>query len=169
MKRFHVHVAVKDLAASINFYSKLFGKPPAKQQPDYAKWMLDDPLVNFAISARGHAAGVNHFGFQVDSSEELSALKQLAETASGGEVLDQGEASCCYAKSEKHWTIDPQGLAWEHFHTMSDAVAFGEDTAAKSDACCIPLRNSEQDAPAASTACCIPNEAQPGGTAACCG
>ncbi len=167
MKRFHVHVAVKDLAASINFYSKLFGKLPAKQRPDYAKWMLDDPRVNFAISARGHAVGVNHFGFQVDSPEELSALKQHAEAASEGAVLDQGEASCCYAKSEKHWTIDPQGLAWEHFHTLSDAVAFGEDVATQSGACCIPLRASEEDAPAAGAACCIPNEASQNQAAGC--
>ena len=169
MKRFHVHVAVKDLATSIDFYSKLFGQAPAKQQPDYAKWMLDDPLVNFAISARGHAPGLNHFGFQVESSEEFSALKQLAESASGGEILDEGEAACCYAKSEKHWTIDPLGLAWEHFHTMSDAISFGEDVTKKDGACCIPVRKSEQDTPAASAACCIPNEASKEQAGKCCG
>ena len=169
MKRFHVHVAVNDLAASIGFYSKLFGQAPSKQHPDYAKWMLDDAPLNFAISAKGHAAGVNHFGIQADSPEELSSLKQLAEAASGGEVLDQGEASCCYAKSEKHWTIDPQGLAWEQFHTLSDAVAFGEDVATQGGACCIPLRRSEQDAPAAGAACCIPNEAPQNQAARCCG
>jgi len=168
LKRFHVHVAVNDLATSINFYNKLFGQTPSKQQPDYAKWMLDDPPLNFAISATGHAAGVNHFGFQVDSPEEISSKKQLDEAASGGEVLDQGEASCCYAKSEKHWTIDPQGLAWEHFHTLSDAVAFGEDVATESGACCIPLRRSEQDASAADVACCILNEAQQGRAERCC-
>jgi lactoylglutathione lyase len=97
MKRFHVHVAVDNLAASITFYSKLFGQSPSKQQPDYAKWMLEDPCLNFAISSRGHVAGVNHFGMQADSPEELAALKALADHASGGTTLDQGEAACCYA------------------------------------------------------------------------
>ncbi len=156
MKRFHAHVAVTDLPASIDFYSKLFGQTPTRQEPDYAKWMLEDPRVNFAISSRGHAAGLNHFGMQADSAEELAALRQLANDAADGKVLGEGAASCCYAKSEKHWTLDPQGLAWEHFHTMSDAVAFGEDNKIEAGACCIPLRGSEQDSSAA--ACCIPNE-----------
>ena len=168
MKRFHVHVAVANLASSINFYSKLFGQAPAKEMPDYAKWMLDDPRVNFAISTRGHAPGVNHFGFQADSAEELQGLKQLAESASGGQVLDQGETACCYAKSEKHWTVDPQGLAWEHFHTMSEAQEFGADTARQTGACCIPVRSSEQDdEPAKGGACCIP-KGESTATGACC-
>ncbi|HRD50322.1 MAG TPA: ArsI/CadI family heavy metal resistance metalloenzyme [Candidatus Contendobacter sp.] len=166
MKRFHVHVAVDDLAASIVFYNKLFGQSPSKQQPDYAKWMLEDPRLNFAISARGHAAGVNHFGMQAESAEELADLKALAGDASGGATLDQGETACCYAKSEKHWTIDPQGMAWEHFLTMSDALAFGSDTATQSGACCIPLRTSEEAS--TSAACCVPNDAQQG-KAQCCG
>lgn len=156
MKRFHVHIAVTNLANSIDFYSKLFGKTPTTERDDYAKWMLDDPRVNFAISSRGHVTGVNHFGFQVDTPEELQSLKQFAESASNGEVLDQGEATCCYAKSGKHWTIDPQGLAWEHFHTMSEALEFGNDTATQTGACCIPVRGSEQDQAQAKDACCIP-------------
>lgn len=156
MKRFHVHIAVNNLADSIAFYSKLFGQNPAKERQDYAKWMLDDPRVNFAISSRGHATGVNHFGFQVDTPEELREIKQLAQDASSGAVLDQDEATCCYAKSEKHWTIDPQGLAWEHFHTMSDTLEFGGDTATRTEACCVPVRSSEQDQPQAKSACCIP-------------
>jgi catechol 2,3-dioxygenase-like lactoylglutathione lyase family enzyme len=168
MKRFHVHIAVTNLANSIDFYSKLFGQSPAKRQDDYAKWMLDDPRLNFAISARGHAGGVNHFGFQVDSPEELLDIKKLAEAASAGEVLDQREAACCYSKSEKHWTVDPQGLAWEHFHTMSDALEFGSDTKNQSGACCIPVRGSEADAPAAKAACCIPNDTTEA-VGACCG
>lgn len=167
MKRFHVHVAVANLASSIDFYTKLFGQAPTKERPDYAKWMLDDPRVNFAISARGHAPGVNHFGFQADSAEELQGLKQLAESASGGQVLDQGETACCYAKSEKHWTVDPQGLAWEHFHTMSEAEEFGADTANQTGACCIPVRSSEQDAEQAKSACCIP-KAESAAAGACC-
>ncbi len=157
MKRFHAHVAVENIETSIDFYSKLFGHPPTKKQDDYAKWMLEDPRINFAISARGHAVGVNHFGFQVDTAEELAEVKKLADAASPGEVLDQGKSSCCYSNSEKHWTIDPQGLAWEHFHTMSDALEFGNDTANQTGACCIPVRGSDQDAPSAKVACCIPN------------
>lgn len=167
MKRFHVHVAVTDLAGSIAFYSKLFGQTPAKERPDYAKWMLDDPRVNFAISARGHATGVNHFGFQVDSADELQSLKQLAESVSGGQLLDQGETACCYAKSEKHWTVDPQGLAWEHFYTMSEVETFGADTASQTNACCIPIRSSEQDAEQAKSACCIP-QAESASAGSCC-
>lgn len=168
MKRFHVHVVVTSIEDSIDFYSKLFGQQPSKRQDDYAKWMLDDPRLNFAISARGHAAGVNHFGFQVDSPEELHTIKQLAESAAQGEVLDQGATACCYAKSEKHWTVDPQGLAWEHFHTLSDVLEFGEDTASQTGACCIPVRGSERDAPSAKAACCIPDSSSDT-KSACCG
>jgi predicted enzyme related to lactoylglutathione lyase len=168
MKRFHVHVAVNDLTKSIAFYTRLFGQEPSKEQPDYAKWMLDDPRLNFAISSRGHAIGVNHLGMQADSGQELESLKALAEDASGGTMLDQGEASCCYAKSEKYWAIDPQGLAWEHFLTVSDTVAFGKDTANQQEACCIPLRGSELDSPTTSAACCIPN-GSPTTVGGCCG
>jgi catechol 2,3-dioxygenase-like lactoylglutathione lyase family enzyme len=169
MKRFHVHVAVDDLAASIDFYSKLFGQSPSKQQ-DYAKWILEDPRLNFAISSRGHATGVNHFGMQADSPEELTSLKALADAASNSATLDQGETACCYAKSEKHWTIDPQGLAWEHFFTMSDAETFGEDTATQTGACCIPLHSSDTDTAASDERgpCCVPQEAAQG-QEKCCG
>ncbi len=153
MKRFHIHVAVTDIESSIDFYSKLFGQPPSKRHEDYAKWMLEDPRVNFAISSRGHAAGVDHLGFQADSPEELSEIKTLAANASDGSLLEQRSATCCYANSEKHWTIDPQGLAWEHFLTLSDAVEFGEDN--QSGACCAPMRNSKTDS-SAESACCIP-------------
>ncbi|MGH8614888.1 MAG: VOC family protein [Gammaproteobacteria bacterium] len=168
MKRFHAHIAVTNLEDSINFYSKLFGQQPTKRQDNYAKWMLEDPRVNFAISSRAHAPGVNHFGFQVDSPDGLAALKQLAEAASPGQVLNQGKAACCYAESEKHWTIDPQGLAWEHFHTMSDALEFGDDTENQAGTCCIPMRSPEQDTPSARAACCIPKSSI-GSTGACCG
>jgi catechol 2,3-dioxygenase-like lactoylglutathione lyase family enzyme len=168
MKRFHTHVAVENIEASIDFYSKLFGQPPTKKQDDYAKWMLEDPRINFAISARGHATGVNHFGFQVDSAEELADLKELAESASSGNVLDQGASACCYSNSEKHWTIDPQGLAWEHFCTMSDALEFGNDTKNQTEACCIPVHKSNRNAPSAEAACCIPNGSSTT-QGACCG
>lgn len=168
MKRFHAHIAVENIEASIDFYSKLFGQLPTKKQDDYAKWMLDDPRVNFAISARGHGVGVNHFGFQVDSPEELVELKKLADFASSGEVMNQGETACCYARSDKHWTIDPQGLAWEHFYTMSDVLEFGNDTATPSGACCIPVRGPIQDAQSSKAACCIPTSA-PKAEDTCCG
>jgi len=168
MKRFHVHVAVNDLGASINFYSKLFGQPPAKQQQDYAKWMLEDPRLNFAISSHGHAIGVNHFGMQAESHEELERLMALADDASNGAMLDQGESACCYAKSEKHWSVDPQGLAWEHFFTMSDTATFGEDTASQTGACCIPLRSPDTAAPEGRGPCCLPQAAAQG-QEKCCG
>jgi len=168
MKRFHVHIAVANLDDSINFYSKLFGQAPSKQRDDYAKWMIEDPRVNFAISSRGRATGVDHFGFQVDTTEELGAIEQLAQSASNGEVFDQGEAACCYANSKKHWTTDPQGLAWEHFHTLSDAEIFGEDTVEPSDACCAPVRASQQDSAPAGQSCCAPGDS-PGSDERCCG
>lgn len=173
MKRFHIHIAVNDLAASIAFYSRLFGAAPAKEKSDYAKWMLDDPRLNFAVSSRGHAAGLNHFGMQADSAEELAALKGLADQASGASTLDQGEATCCYAKSEKHWIVDPQGLAWEHFFTMGDAVAYGQDASESAatgvvdeGACCVPLHSPAGEAGAG--ACCIPSEAAATGQQPCC-
>jgi predicted enzyme related to lactoylglutathione lyase len=157
MKRFHVHVAVDDLSASVEFYSRLFGRAASRLRPDYANWLLDDPAVNFAISARGHSPGVNHLGIQAESPQELADLRKLADAASGGNVLDQGETACCYARSEKHWTIDPQGLAWENFLTMEDSRVFGHDVAMQVGACCIP----ESGQPVGKTAgspCCIPND-----------
>lgn len=166
MKHFHVHVSVANLADSITFYNNLFGSAPSKMRPDYAKWMLLDPPLNFAISARGHATGINHLGFQAENALELEDLKVLAEAASGGQVINQEGAACCYAKSEKHWTVDPQVLAWEHFHTMAEAVEFGQDSGEPSGACCIPLRSSDKDGEEAKSACCIPQAASAAGS--CC-
>lgn len=160
MKRFHVHLSVEDLAQSVNFYSKLFGQEPSVEHDDYAKWMLDDPRVNFAISARGHALGINHFGFQADDAAELQALKQRAEAAAGGAVLDEGETACCYANSAKHWTVDPSGLAWEHYQTMGEIQEFGVDKADQSVDCCVPVVAK------ATQACCIPT-AKTGGSSCC--
>lgn len=157
MKRFHVHIAVNDLPANIAFYSKLFGQAPSKQQSDYAKWMLDDPRINFALSSHGHDVGVNHFGMQADSDEELAILKTMADAASSDTTIEQGEAACCYAKSEKHWVVDPQGLAWEHFLTMSDSLTYGEDTNIHGEACCIPLHANEKTDELQT--CCIPQVA----------
>lgn len=168
MKRFHVHIAVASLDENIDFYTKLFGQPPSKQRDDYAKWMLEDPRVNFAISARGQSTGVDHFGIQVDTAEELTAIKQLAETASPGQVFDQGEATCCYANSEKHWTTDPQGLAWENFQTLSEASEFGDDSVEQSGACCIPVHGSQRDSSSDGQSCCIANESS-ASDEVCCG
>ena len=156
MKRFHVHITVNNLEKSIDFYSKLFGQQPSKQEQDYAKWMLDDPRVNFAISTRQQEAGLDHFGFQVETAEELEQIKGFATTAAEGGVMDQGVTTCCYANSEKHWTIDPQGLAWEHFLTLSDAKVFGDDNRETDSACCIPMPGIQGESSSTKSACCVP-------------
>lgn len=139
MKRFHVHVSVTDLPESIGFYSKLFGAKPSVSKTDYAKWMLDDPRINFAISTREGKAGLNHLGFQVDSDEELTQLREQAQKADIGAVEQLG-AACCYAKSDKHWIEDPQGIAWETFHTLGDIPVFGTSTVKSEqfNTCCTP-------------------------------
>ena len=139
MKRFHVHAHVEDLEASIAFYSKLFAAAPTRLESDYAKWMIEDPRINFAISTRGGKTGVDHLGFQTDTDEELAELKARARAADLA-LLDEGEVSCCYARSEKHWVTDPQGIAWEHFHTLDSIPTFSQPAAGKgmegSAACC---------------------------------
>ena len=139
MKRFHVHAHVEDLQASIAFYTRLFAAPPTRVEADYAKWMLEDPRVNFAISTRGDQPGVDHLGFQADTGEELQELKARAEAADRA-LLDEGATTCCYARSDKHWITDPQGIAWEHFHTLSDIPVFSEKSQppAEASACCAP-------------------------------
>ena len=139
MKRFHVHVAVDDLAASTRFYSALFGSSPTVVKDDYAKWQLDDPRVNFAISQRGNPAGLNHLGIQTDDDVELEALKaQLARAEVAG-VAEQ-EVACCYARSNKHWVTDPTGIAWETFHTLGEVPTFNgaAKEEAKAGACRAP-------------------------------
>jgi catechol 2,3-dioxygenase-like lactoylglutathione lyase family enzyme len=141
MKRFHIHVHVDDIAASVAFYSKLFGAEPTRIEGDYAKWMLDDPRVNFAISTRGTKVGLDHLGLQVDDTAELAELAQRAQAADMS-LLDQGETTCCYARSDKHWVVDPQGIAWEHFHTLDSAPVYGvgqqAEPAPGAAACCGP-------------------------------
>ena len=128
MKRFHVHAHVENLAQSIAFYSQLFGTEPTRVEGDYAKWMLDDPRINFAISTWGDKPGVDHLGFQTDSEEELAELKERARAADLA-LLDEGETTCCYARSEKHWVTDPQGIAWEHFRTLDSIATFSRSSA----------------------------------------
>ncbi len=138
MKRFHVHAHVEDLQASIAFYSKLFAASPTRVESDYAKWMLDDPRINFAISTRGGTPGVDHLGIQTDSEDELVELKERARAADMA-LLDEGEVTCCYARSDKYWLTDPQGIAWEQFHTLGNVPVFSEaqtEPTAQATGCC---------------------------------
>jgi catechol 2,3-dioxygenase-like lactoylglutathione lyase family enzyme len=153
MKRLHVHVAVDDLDVSIKFYTTLFGGPPGTVKDDYAKWMLEDPRVNFAISDRHHATGVDHLGIQVDSAEELADLAGRLKAA-GEATVDQTATTCCYAQSDKAWVSDPSGVSWETFFTFGEATVYGEDSQpeASASACCAPDREATK--PAASGACC---------------
>ncbi|MGP0091197.1 MAG: ArsI/CadI family heavy metal resistance metalloenzyme [Xanthobacteraceae bacterium] len=153
MKRMHVHVAVEDLQHSIDFYSALFAIEPTVIKSDYAKWMLDDPRVNFAISTRGRQPGLDHLGIQVEDKEELNEVYARLRRA-GGTLIEQGQTSCCYAKSEKSWIDDPAGIAWETFLTTGESTNYGDGAGerdarvAHAKACCVPAA-----APAAS-ACC---------------
>ena len=148
MKRFHVHLHVQDLPQSIGFYSRLFAADPARLESDYAKWMLEDPPLNFAISTRGTGSGIDHLGIQTDNADDLAALKARAQAADMA-LLDEGNTSCCYARSEKHWVTDPQGIAWEHFHTLANIPVFHEVALAVAPASAVA------SAPAAA-ACCAP-------------
>ena len=143
MKRFHVHVAVHDIEQSIRFYKALFDAEPTVRKPDYAKWQLDDPRVNFAISARAGKTGIDHLGIQAENGLELVALRAQLAMADVS-VLAQKGASCCYARSDKYWTLDPQGIAWESFHSLESVPVFGEDTKTgmgngRGSSCCAPL------------------------------
>jgi catechol 2,3-dioxygenase-like lactoylglutathione lyase family enzyme len=160
----HVHVGVKNLDESIRFYCALFGAEPAKLKPDYAKWMLDDPHLNFAISTRSGKIGVDHMGLQVDDAGELNALRDHMSAANISTHSD-GETTCCYAKSEKSWVEDPNGVAWEAYHTMEDAQIYGAKHSAKDSVgddatCCMP--ETQQGA------CCAPKPELPA-AAPCCG
>jgi catechol 2,3-dioxygenase-like lactoylglutathione lyase family enzyme len=136
VKRFHVHVSVSDLDQGIRFYSQLFGSDPAVLKPDYAKWMLDDPRLNFAISTHRQPAGVNHLGFQVESDEELRGMQAQLQAADS-RMIQEDEQPCCYAQSNKYWVTDPAGIAWETFHTLSSIPVYGEDTPkAAASGCC---------------------------------
>ena len=141
MKRFHVHAHVDNLKASVAFYSRLFAAEPTRLESDYAKWMIEDPRINFAISTHGTKTGLDHLGIQTESAEELEeAGSRLAQADVS--LMPQKGASCCYAKSDKYWTLDPQGVAWESFHTLDSVPVYGSDTKQKvgerKAACCAP-------------------------------
>ena len=137
MKRFHIHIGVDNLDEAIRFYRGLFGAEPVKVKPDYAKWMLDDPRVNFAISTRAKKKGVDHLGIQVEEEGELNELRSRFEKAEM-EVLEEGATTCCYARSEKSWVQDPAGIPWEAYQTMEDAQFFSENMDGTEGACCAP-------------------------------
>jgi catechol 2,3-dioxygenase-like lactoylglutathione lyase family enzyme len=156
MKRLHVHVSVSDLSQSVGFYSALFAAQPVVVKPDYAKWMLDDPRVNFAISTRGREPGLDHLGIQVESSGELHEVYARLREA-GGTVIEQGQTACCYAQSEKSWIDDPAGIAWETFYTTGESTNYGDGSGEnvariaheKQGACCQPQVEAKQ-----TDACC---------------
>jgi catechol 2,3-dioxygenase-like lactoylglutathione lyase family enzyme len=157
MKCIHIHIGVEKLEESIRFYSAIFGAEPVKTKPDYAKWMLEDPRVNFAISTRASKNGVDHLGIQVDENDELQEIRTRLKAADLA-VFEEGETVCCYAKSEKSWVQDPAGIAWEAYRTMEDAQIFSSKGAASVSACCAEPSISQ-------TACCEPSEK----TTGCCG
>jgi catechol 2,3-dioxygenase-like lactoylglutathione lyase family enzyme len=157
MKRMHIHVGVENLEQSIRFYNALFGAQPAKTKTDYAKWMLDDPCINFAISTRSGKTGVDHLGLQVGEDNELEALRDRLKSADMS-IFDEGETVCCYARSDKSWVEDPSGIAWEAYKTMEDVQLFSSGSKTEETACCSPDTKGQPE-------CCEPSEK----TAGCCG
>lgn len=150
MKRFHVHLSVENLAEAIDFYSAVFGAAPAVEKTDYAKWMLEDPRLNFAVSTRGGRPGVNHLGLQVESDEEMRQMRKQLESADTA-LLEQANVSCCYARSDKYWVTDPAGIAWETFHSLGDVPVYGESADGE----------SENFARAQQAGCCVPRAGAP--------
>ena len=156
MKRMHVHVGVDDISNAIGFYSALFASQPTVVKPDYAKWMLDDPRVNFAISTRGRQPGLDHLGIQAESGDELQEIYGRLSKA-GGNIIEQGKTACCYAKSEKSWIDDPAGISWETFHTTGESTDYGDGSGervarvAHEKSCCAPEPKIAE--PAASCGC----------------
>ena len=159
MKRFHAHVSVDNLDESVRFYSNLFAASPVVHQADYAKWLLEDPRVNFAISTRRQPQGVNHLGFQVDTEGELRSMRAQLETADS-RLITEDDQECCYARSDKYWVSDPSGIAWETFHTLGSIPLYGEDTAVfNHGASVVPVKRE----------CCEPaKELQSTELASCC-
>jgi len=159
MKRLHVHVSVDDLPRAIGFYSSLFAAKPSVEKSDYAKWMLEDPRVNFAISTRGRQPGLDHLGIQVETTDELHQVYARLHEA-GGIVIEQGETTCCYARSEKSWIDDPAGIAWETFHTTGESTVYGDGTGENR----ARLAHEEEQA---KQSCCAPSAAAKPSSACC--
>lgn len=158
MNRFHVHLNVADIASSIRFYTTLFAAEPTVRKDDYAKWMLDDPRVNFAISQTGRTPGIDHLGIQAENGDELAALGHRLDAA-GGTVTPEAGAVCCYAQSDKLWTEDPQGTRWETFHTVGEATSYYATQAmcGGENANCAPAAKAEVPGKTGSLrSCCAP-------------
>lgn len=158
MKRLHVHISVADVAASIRFYTTMFGAEPSVTKENYAKWLLQDPRVNFAISTRRQPVGINHLGIQVESDEELRAMRAQLQAADS-EIIEERDQPCCYARSDKYWVTDPTGIAWETFRTLGSIPVYGDDTAVfnhgasttptvPAETCCVPKK------PEPKSSCC---------------
>lgn len=156
MKRFHIHIGVEQLDEAIDFYTDLFGAEPVKRKPDYAKWLLDDPSVNFAISTKAAMKGVDHLGIQVEEEQELESIRQRF-TAANVPVVEEGETLCCYARSDKSWVVDPAGIPWEAYRAMEDAEVFSAPAETVEGACCAPSTTGEPG-------CCASSEE----TVGCC-
>ncbi|WP_339862185.1 ArsI/CadI family heavy metal resistance metalloenzyme [Paremcibacter congregatus] len=158
MKRFHVHIGVNNLDQSINFYSTLFNAKPVKEKPDYAKWLLDDPGLNFSISTRSGQAGIDHLGLQVDEDTELKELRHRLMGSTETSDFTEEEGACCYSASDKSWLEDPSGIAWEAYRTLQDIPQFsGAETDKDASACCTPETKGTPN-------CCVPSEK----TVGCC-
>jgi catechol 2,3-dioxygenase-like lactoylglutathione lyase family enzyme len=171
MKRFHVHMNVADLDTNIRFYSQLFGAQPAVWRHDYAKWMLDDPRVNFAISTQGRAPGVDHLGLQADTGPELAEIGARLKAADAVALTETG-TTCCYARSDKFWAEDPQGTRWETFHTFGDATTYyAPDAACSTEGACGIPESSKPEAMSPqqkAAACCGPGAQRESGASGCC-
>ena len=153
MKRLHVNVGVKDLKRSVRFYSSLFGADPTVVKDDYAKWMLDDPRVNFAITTRGKRKGIDHLGIQVDDRADLAEVYNRLKAAAAP-LVDQGAVTCCYARSEKNWSYDPEGIAWETFVTTGESTVYGSEGGEAGDHACCDRPDRAASAGVLATACC---------------
>jgi catechol 2,3-dioxygenase-like lactoylglutathione lyase family enzyme len=161
MKRFHVHVVVDDLTKSVPFYSAVFAQEPTVRKDDYAKWLLDDPRLNFAISTRNVRTGINHLGLQAENAAELGELHGRLQQADREVVAEQG-GSCCYSRSDKYWVTDPQGTAWETFHTLGEVPLYAGDSASgpacgsTADSGCCPSTTDADTTPREPAAVCCP-------------
>ena len=153
MKRLHIHIGVDQLEEAIGFYTRLFGVEPVKRKPDYAKWMLEDPRVNLAISTRASTKGVDHLGIQVEEEQELADIRQRLN-AGNLPVSEEGETLCCYARSDKSWVLDPAGVPWEAYRTMEDVEIFSTHSTKANSACCEPSFPKPESKAQASTGCC---------------
>ena len=160
MKRFHVHVAVAELERSIGFYAQLFGQQPSVRKPDYAKWMLEDPRLNFAISQREHETGIRHLGLQVDSRAELETVAATLHRAEAQVSNEQG-TTCCYAQSDKNWVHDPDGVTWETFYSYGSATEYGAGPELETQQAAVEPGNNRCCAPKAADPCCEPRAAGP--------